>query len=349
MARMSRARTVAGHLLLVSVLTSCGSAPAPSELTSAAPSLAASAPPPSDGSPPSSAPELTEPGLRAHIRPEALEAHLRALQDLADDPGAGSNRATGSPGFTASSAYVASVLADAGYDVTRQEFMIGDVVSSNLLVERAGGGSGVVMLGAHLDSVAVGPGMNDNGSGVAALLVLATALTELPAPSATVRFAFWGGEEGGPFGSQAYVDTLEPAALARIRAYLNVDMIGSPNAVTFVYDEPGAAPGSNALRNVIVGYFARHGLPWDPIDLEGDSDHGPFIAAGVPTGGLFAGGIEPVTEAQAARFGAVAGEPADACSHAACDTIENVDVATLKFMTDVIAAALVALAAATAG
>ena len=159
-----------------------------------------------------------------------------------------------------------------------------------------------------------------------------------------MRFAFWGAEEGGAFGSRAYLDSLSIAETARLRAYLNFDMLGSPNGVTFVYDEDGAAAGSEALANVVSGYFDRRGLPWEPIDLSGDSDHGPFTAAGIPTGGLFSGGIEPVTEGEAARHGAEAGRPADACSHAACDSVDNVDPARLALMTDAIASVLVTLA-----
>ena len=181
------------------------------------------------------------------------------------------------------------------------------------------------------------------------MLAIAEALRDLPAPSLTIRFAFWGAEEGGPFGSPAYVASLDDGSLGLVRAYLNFDMIGSPNAVTFVYDEPGAAPGSDAITNLVSRYFERRGLPWEPVDLDGDSDHRPFIAAGVPTGGLFSGGIEPVTAEQAARHGALAGQPADGCSHAACDGIGNVDLARLALMTDAIAAILVDMAAAPAG
>jgi aminopeptidase S len=289
-------------------------------------------------------PVLTEGALQDLIDPTDLERHLLALQAIADDVLADGTRATGTIGFEESVSYVERELRGAGYTVDRREFPVGDTVGSNVLAERRGSGDGVVILGAHLDSVAAGPGMNDNATGVAALLVLAEALTHLPPPAATVRFAFWGAEEDGPFGSRAYVDALDPDELAEVRAYLNFDMLGSPNAVTFVYDEAAAAPGSDALTNVMAGFFDRRGFPWDPVDLEGDSDHGPFIAAGVPTGGLFSGGIEPVTGVQAARYGAVAGEPADPCSHRGCDTIANVDLATLGLMTDAIAYALVILA-----
>jgi aminopeptidase S len=286
---------------------------------------------------------LTAERVSEAITPAALSEHLAALQAIADAHGG--SRATGMPGFEASAAYVETALGGAGYVVERHSFDAAGTPSASLVVERPGAGGEVVMLGAHLDSVAAGPGINDNGSGVAALLVIAERLAELPAPRRTVRFAFWGAEEGGPFGSTAYVAALEPAERRDIVAYLNFDMIGSPNAIRLVYDEAGAAPGSAALTHLFATALASAGLAWEPIDLEGDSDHGPFTGAGIPTGGLFSGGIEPVTDAQAAAsFGAIAGEPADACSHRACDTIDNVDLATLDEMADAIAAVLVMLA-----
>lgn len=337
-------RRIASLAVLAAATIGCSAPPA-------SPSATVASEPPDASAPAASATAtplpLTASALSQLLDPNELSRHLAAFQDIAD--GSDGNRATGTSGFEASVAYVETELRAAGYEVERLSFDAGGAESWNLVAERAGSGPGVVMVGAHLDSVAVGPGINDNASGVSALLAIAAALAELPEPVATVRFAFWGAEEGGPFGSQAHVDALDEAAIAEIRAYINVDMIGSPNGLTFIYDEPGAADGSGAITNIISGYFRQRGRPWEPIDLAGDSDHGAFTAAGIPTGGLFAGGIEPVTEEQAARHGATAGVPADACSHAACDTIDNVNLARLALMTDALAAAIVALAADAAG
>ena len=289
-------------------------------------------------------PELTGAELAALVDGAALRAHLEALERIAREPSAGGNRATGTIGFESSAAYAGGMLGEAGYVVQRLEIDAGGVPSENLIADLAGAGNGVIVVGAHLDSVLAGPGINDNGSGVATLLVIAQGVAALPAPTRTIRFAFWGAEEGGLFGSAAYVDSLGAEERAEIVAYLNFDMLASPNAVRFVYAEPGAAPGSSDLTEAFATYFEAAGLPWEPIDLSGDSDHGPFTVAGIPTGGLFSGGSEPVTDAQAATFGAIAGEPADPCSHRACDTIDNVDLTTLEQMADAIAHVLVTLA-----
>ena len=286
---------------------------------------------------------LTSASLRNAVEVTDIRAHLEQLQRIADANGG--NRAAGTVGFDASIAYVVDRLAAAGYDVVRQPFVAEGQTSTNLLVERTGARSEVVMVGAHLDSVRAGPGINDNGSGVATLLVVAETLAELPPPARTIRIAFWGAEEGGPFGSQAYVDSLTPDERGRIGAYLNLDMLGSPNFIRFVYAESGGAPGSEALTALFGDYFEGAGLAWEPIDLTSHADHGPFVAAGIATGGLFSGGAEPKTEAQAAAFGGNAGAFADPCSHLACDTIANLSDVALDQMSDAVAHAVAMLGA----
>lgn len=333
---------VAGSLIAGCLTPPASPTPVPtSASTSVAPST--SAPMPASASPsgqavePTRRPSLTSAALREAVTVEAVVEHLRALQSVSDLHGG--TRASGTPGFEQSVAYVADALAAAGYVVEETSVDADGVPSTNVVAERAGTETDgeVVMLGAHLDSAAVGPGINDNGSGVAVVLATAEALGTLPAPSRTVRFAFWGAEEGASFGSAAYVAALTQTERERIAAYLNFDMVGSPNPLRLVYAEASAAAGSDALTDVFAAYFASVDLAWEPIDLGGDSDHGPFADAGIPTGGLFSGGIEPVTPQQAATFGAIAGQPADSCSHAACDTLENTSGASLDEMADAVA------------
>ena len=71
--------------------------------------------------------------------------------------------------------------------------------------DRSGNDDNVVMAGAHLDSVQDGPGINDNGTGSAALLETAIQMAKVK-PNNTVRFAWWGAEESGLLGSEHYVD-----------------------------------------------------------------------------------------------------------------------------------------------
>ena len=229
----------------------------------------------------------------------------------------------------------------------------GAVTSTNVVAELPGASDEVVMLGAHLDSVPEGPGINDDGSGAAAMLAIAESLAASGVGlDRTVRFAFWGAEEIGLLGSTAYVQGLSPAERSRIVAYLNADMIGSPNFVRGVYDPAAAspdapvtaAPGSAAITARFDSYFASLGLPTVPISTDGASDDASFAAAGIPTGGLFTGAFMVKTPEQVALFGGTEGAPYDPCYHLACDRISNVDVDEAVRNTEAILAVAVDLA-----
>jgi aminopeptidase S len=343
-----RARVFVVCLLLAACVSEPVNGTPPATLGAATSTPARSAErsaPPTPGASPSPSRLLTSQALRDAVGAEAIHAHLEELERIADAHDG--NRAAGTAAYDASVEYVASRLDAAGYAVERQAFPLpaGQGTTVNVIAQLPGADdSEVVMLGAHLDSTDAGPGINDNGSGAMTLLVLAERLAEFDRTMRTVRFAFWGAEELGQIGSAAYVASLDPAERQRLTAYLNFDVVGSPNYVRFVYDDLGATPGSAAITQLFGSYFEAEGLAWEPVDLAGKADHGPFSLAGVPTGGLFSGGREDKTNAQAAAFGGTPGLPADPCSHRACDRIANVSVAALEQMADAIAHALVALA-----
>ena len=200
------------------------------------------------------------------------------------------------------------VAVDASSTIRRSPSVIGEA--------GAAGARRVLMAGGHLDSVPEGPGLNDNGSGVAALLEIAEELGGRQVPDGTaLRFAFWGAEEVGLVGSRRYVDGLSRSERRRIAAYINLDMVGSPDGEPAVYD--GNAAIEAALR--------RHvGRDVPQRDLGGASDHAPFAAAGIPVGGIFTG--------------------VDDCYHERCDTLDNVDRAVLTRSARAAGAALVDLA-----
>lgn len=194
-----------------------------------------------------------------------------------------------------------------------------------------------LLLGAHLDSVAAGPGVNDNGSGVATVLEAAVQLRRLGArPERGIRFAFWAAEELGLLGSRAYAKDLDsPDELAGV---LNFDMVGSPNFARFVY------AGDGRIESAFESWFRDHDLAVEEIELEDRSDHAPFEALGIPVGGLFTGADEPKTAAEAKLFGGRAGLAHDPCYHQACDTLANVNRRVLGQMADAAAAVALVLA-----
>ncbi len=270
-----------------------------------------------------------------------IKAHLTQFQSIADANGG--NRADGQPGYQASVDYVSQQAQAAGYTVSTQQFDTGSGTSSNVLAELPGKDpSRVVMIGAHLDSVEAGPGINDDGSGSASILAVAAAFAAAhPQPDVTVRFAWWGGEELGLLGSEYYVDNLPSAERTKITGYLNFDMTGSPNPGYFVYDD------NAALQQLFTTYFDGLGIVTEP-ETEGDgrSDHAPFDRVGIPVGGLFSGADYIKTAAQAQNWGGTQGEAFDACYHRSCDTADNIDDTALHNNADAIANAVWTLAAA---
>jgi Iap family predicted aminopeptidase len=246
--------------------------------------------------------------VKARNAEAAGAAALLIVDGESDDPPRGT---LGAPGIEIP---VLAAGAAAGRELGARVRLEVDAVSErrrtvNVIAETAAGrGERVVMAGGHLDSVPAGPGINDNGSGTAALLELADALGGR-APRARVRLAFWGAEELGLIGSRRYVRRLSRPERDRIAAYLNLDMVGSPRPAHGVYSD--ADPHIERMLRRLVGQKAEE------ENAGRNSDHAPFQRAGIPVGGLFTG----------------AGRPHDPCYHRACDDIDNIDMPILREMT----------------
>lgn len=242
-------------------------------------------------------------------------------------------------------------LAQTGAIATVRAF-IETITSEDVIAELPGKNpDNVVIAGGHLDGVSAGPGIQDNGSGSAALLETALQLAKVK-PRNTLRFAWWGAEEAGLIGSTSYVNNLTADELEDIALYLNFDMIASPNFVYFVYDGDdsdgvGAGPGpdgSAEIEALFESYYDGLGLPYKGTDFNGRSDYFAFINAGIPAGGLFtgAGGIK--TPDEAALWGGTAGTAYDPCWHLACDTFDNVSLEALEVNADAVAFAALSYA-----
>lgn len=205
--------------------------------------------------------------------------------------------------------------------------------TENVIAESPGGDpDNVLMAGAHLDSEPDTVGINDNGSGSAALLEIAYQMRKVN-PTNKVRFAWWGAEEAGLVGSTEYVDALTEEQAAQIKLYLNFDMIASANYTLGVYDgdnsaNEGSGPGpagSAEIEALFQKFFADRGLPTKAADFTGRSDYGPFIAVGIPAGGLFTGAETRKTADDVAKWGGLVGEQMDPCYHEPCDSFTPVE------------------------
>ncbi|KAK0609898.1 hypothetical protein B0T17DRAFT_621200 [Bombardia bombarda] len=182
----------------------------------------------------------------------------------------------------------------------------------------------VIMLGAHLDSVQEGPGINDDGSGTAGILEIMGSVKKYKGFPHKIRFAWWAAEESGLVGSLHYAENLAPAEADKIKYYFNYDMIGSPVPKYEIssYENSGIGP------QLLEDYLVSNGRPVEYAEFDGRSDYVGFVELGIPATALFTG----------------AEAPWDACYHQACDDLDNIDLEALTVNTKAAARALATLA-----
>lgn len=202
------------------------------------------------------------------------------------------------------------------------------VETVNVIAEtREGDHDNVVFSGAHSDSVTVGPGINDNGSGLLAQLEVAKQLVNFKVNNA-VRFAWWAAEENGLKGSLHYTENLTKREAAKIRLFLDYDMLGSRNYIYEIYDSDDSEnpKGSSALRDMYIAWYEKHGYNYTLQEFDGRSDYVGFVEIGIPSSGIDAGVEEIKTDKNVEQFGGESGVAFDECYHLACDDLSNVDL-----------------------
>ncbi|KAA0102026.1 amidohydrolase [Mycolicibacterium sp. P1-18] len=239
-----------------------------------------------------------------------------------------------------------SIALNAGVRVDRTRNVIAQT--------KTGATDNVVMAGAHLDSVPEGPGINDNGSGVAAVLETAVQLGSSPGVKNAVRFGFWAAEEEGLVGSTEYVKTLDVEALKDIALYLNFDMLASPNPGYFTYDGDQSAPrtpdvprvpeGSAGIERLLSAYLNDAGKEARDTSFDGRSDYDGFTEAGIPAGGLFSGAEDKMSADEAKLWGGAADQPFDPNYHKDSDTYDHLDRTSLEIQGKGVAYAIGAYA-----
>ncbi|MFI1990579.1 M20/M25/M40 family metallo-hydrolase [Actinoplanes sp. NPDC020271] len=267
------------------------------------------------------------------ISADASMVHLQKLMSFAT--ASNNTRVIGSTGFTSTVTYIKQQLDALGWKTTVQNFTTGGKAAANVVAEWPyGDATHVIMAGAHSDSVSAGPGINDDGSGVAALLANAAAISQAKlVPAKRIRFGFWGAEEQGDVGSGYYVSHLASGESKKIDAYLNFDMIGNK-------PENGRTVGwslyvegqSNGLNAPFQTYFTSQGITVNPsLNTDDRSDHAAFKRAGVK-----------VTGVSSVRSLSALG----ACYHKACDDLTDVSTSSMALGSNAIAAAVWSLAGA---
>jgi Zn-dependent M28 family amino/carboxypeptidase len=236
------------------------------------------------------------------------------------------------------------------------------VKSRNVLAQtKTGDPHNVVVAGAHLDSAAGSPGVNDDGSGVASVLETAVQLGSSPTVTNAVRFAFWGAQQTGLQGSTKYVAGLGHDGLVGVALYLDFDLLGSTNAGFFTLDgDQSGQPnpdvpaarvpaGSAGVERTLAGYLNLAGVRPADMPLGLASDYSAFLRAGVPVGGITTGSSGRKTATQARLWGGRAGTPFDPNYLGPGDTIANVDRATMAITGPAVAFAVGTYAQSTLG
>ncbi len=135
-------------------------------------------------------------------------------------------------------------------------------------------GDRVVVIGAHLDTTPLTQGANDNGSGLAAVFIVAQELADDALPF-DLRFVLFGAEETGLNGSYHYVRELTLADRSRIAAMINLDSIGTGN-LSATGSESLLSMANEAARAIGIGVASS------VAGASLGSDHVAFLAAGVP-------------------------------------------------------------------
>jgi len=175
----------------------------------------------------------------------------------------------------------------------------------------------IVVIGAHLDSWALGTGANDNGCNVSMMIDIARQMKKLKIqPKRTIRFALWNGEEQGYFGSWDYTRDQEAEMKNHIMA-LSVDIGSGPISGFFTNGREELVEVVDEVLQPVaaLGNFTQLNIP-----IVG-TDNFDFMLQGV--GNLVANHLP-------ATYGVN--------YHAASDTYDKVDLKSLKINSAIIAA-----------
>ena len=289
--------------------------------------------------------------IKPVIGQEMLE-HLKAFEKIAKNNGG--NRAVGTAGGQASAKYIVDEVKKLGLTAQLIPFENREkTLGQNIIVELKGQSKdNAIIIGGHYDSVLEGPGINDNGSGVAVLLDLIKHYQANPNQlKHTLYFAFWDSEEVGVAGSQHFVKNLTEQQLSQIKAYINVDMVGTKNPNIMISDADysslielentakanGLTPeeygpivepfrqipmheGSKALEVQLTEFFAQKNLTIkEDLTTLTASDTLPFLGK-VPVASMIF--FNEQEKGDTLEFAP--------CYHQACDTLQYVDPAVLQ-------------------
>ncbi|RDB25880.1 putative leucine aminopeptidase 2 [Hypsizygus marmoreus] len=221
-----------------------------------------------------------------------------------------------------------AIEATLNIDVINEQRASDNVIATS----KSGNQNKILVVGAHLDSVPAGAGINDDGSGTATVAELAIQLSKFSGLKNAVRFAWWTTEEVGLVGSDYYVENLSATEKSKIFANINLDMTASTNYIIGIYDGDNstgvntgspAPAGSGAIEKLYQKHFVKRGNNYTSYAFTSGSDYRPFLDAGIPSGGVTSGAGGLKTAQQVELFGGQLGIAFDPCYHQLCDNLNN--------------------------
>jgi Zn-dependent M28 family amino/carboxypeptidase len=215
---------------------------------------------------------------------EPGKAAFAQLKELSED-----SRVAGTQGESEAREYIMSEFKDMGYSPALQRFTFKTkskaFSSANVIAEKPGKSSKVVIVGAHYDSLDIGNGADDNASGVAVMLETAERLMNITTPY-TIRFVAFGAEEVGFEGSKYYVSQMSYSDIQNTVAMINLDSLAVGDKM-YVYGGEAGWVRDQALTAADkkkVKLETNPGLnPEYPAGTTGLwSDHAAFAEKGIP-------------------------------------------------------------------
>jgi Peptidase family M28 len=193
--------------------------------------------------------------------------------------------------YTDAATWAQGQLEAMNYSTQLQSITVNGSNSRNVIADKLGSGTGsrdIVLVTAHLDSVnekggplAIAPGADDNGSGSMGLLQMARVFQNHTSVH-DLRFILFGGEEQGLFGSKQFVANLSAPEQQRVRAVINMDMIGSLNSPSLSVLLEGAPLSQNVIDSLLSAAKTYTQLTVQTSLSPHDSDHVPFIDSKIP-------------------------------------------------------------------
>jgi len=221
-------------------------------------------------------PDLPE--MFVQVNESRLRSYVQIIQEFGPHP-------TGSPGLDALGDYLYGELTAMNISVKYDPWHEKQKSGKNIVATLPGihSATTTVLICAHYDSLAISPGAEDDGSGVAAVLMIADIMHHYSF-NTTVKFVLFSGEEQGLLGSRSYAKNAS-ATNDNIIGALALDKIGY--AVTSEegnslrhHANPASAWMVNISRSVACRYPNEIGLYVLRLPEDPESDHFSFVEQG---------------------------------------------------------------------